>query len=221
MYQMDKDARLQTTAGVALLNSSLLVSWDRADGRFHAKDSESFEREWKKAFGPPFGRLICWMQFSAGSEFFLKGICLANGIEIRKDISVPAYPSKSLSLSDWIKGYVADSKTHGLVNVTIYGTLGDLLYEKEKRVSPLSRLCSKVGASKDQQHEVFVAFDLLCRSIRNRDAHGYVPNIRESHHMVAATLVCNALNILVTLLPDGANAVSSWIEDAENFIDTL
>jgi hypothetical protein len=78
---MPTDGKLQVTASISLLKNSKLVHWKKKSAEFVSIDQGRFEKSWRR-IDPAFGRLICWINFSAGAEFLAKGICLLRGIEI-------------------------------------------------------------------------------------------------------------------------------------------
>jgi hypothetical protein len=94
MFSIADEARLQTTAGVALLENSRLLRWSDPKAAFVAASEKDFEGYPTKSLDPHFGRVIRWIIFSAGAEFFIKGLCLAHGIEVRRPDPkmVPDYP---------------------------------------------------------------------------------------------------------------------------------
>lgn len=77
-----EEAIMQREAGVSLILTSHLLSWDTARQRFITTPEFAFEHDWKQLH-PEFGRLMCWIMFSAGAEFLGKGVCLRNSIEVR------------------------------------------------------------------------------------------------------------------------------------------
>jgi hypothetical protein len=79
-----QEGTMQRRAGASLILDSHLLLWDENTQRFVATTEEAFE-EFCRGRDPEFGRLMCWIEFSAGAEFFGKGVCLRNSIEIRKD----------------------------------------------------------------------------------------------------------------------------------------
>lgn len=219
MQEILDDARLQTTAGIVLLDSSLLVAWHKDECEFRTPASGEFEMNWRKRHSHPLGRLVCWMTFATGSEFLLKGVCLANEIELRKDMKIPSYPQGDLSA--WPSQFLANWKSRGVQKITNFGTLGDLTKQAKSKPSALAQLCSKSDASKEKTDLVLASVELLRRSIRNRDVHGYVPNVRESHHEFAR-LLCGSFNILVQWLPDGPQQVNCWLSEVDDgFINEL
>lgn len=132
---MPTDGKLQVTASISLLKNSKLVHWKKKSAEFVSIDQGRFEKSWR-SIDPVFGRLICWINFSAGAEFLAKGVCLLQGIEIRKCIKVPAYPTGDFA--KWATQYCLNAP--GTDDLTNFGTLGDLLN------GPLKKLCDAVEA---------------------------------------------------------------------------
>ena len=79
---LNDEADMQRVAGVSLILTSHLLSWDMTRQRFTPTLESAFEDHWP-LLDPNFGRLICWIMFSAGAEFLGKGVCLRNSIEVR------------------------------------------------------------------------------------------------------------------------------------------
>lgn len=84
MFERGIDGRLQVIAAASLLKFSRLIEWEEASAKFSAVPSDSFEFLWQKEVDRVFGRLICWINFSAGAEFLAKGVCLLRDVEIRE-----------------------------------------------------------------------------------------------------------------------------------------
>ena len=124
MQPIDIDARLQVTAGVHLLEFSRLVRWNSHSGRFSPITREAFEAA-NKDVDSVFGRLICWINFSAGAEFLAQGVCLICKVDVRTDKLVPAYPSTDLNV--WVKQFQRDAQ--GTLHTTNFGTIRQL-YKK-------------------------------------------------------------------------------------------
>jgi hypothetical protein len=103
MRDFETDGRMQVTAAISLLEFSGLIRWDRENSKFVAASLENFGAYWRNSVDQVFGRLICWISFSAGFEFLVKGVCLLQKIEIRKKQEVPNYPSPYMDLKDWDK----------------------------------------------------------------------------------------------------------------------
>lgn len=213
--------RLQVTAGASLLECSKLVMWDRDRSAFAAVPFGTFRQRWRGDVHQVFGRLICWITFSAGAEFLAKGVCLLHGVDRRKSPRVLDYPSEPLP--KWV--YKVVSGTAPEVPVPHHGQLRDLwLGEPKKQVRPaLEGLCSKLGASSSDREALIAAYRLLGSAIRNRDAHAYVPKVRDDHFWLVADLFVPRFNLLVSWIPGGASILGSWIdvESAERFVAGL
>jgi len=187
------DGQLQVTAAVSLLEFSRLVRWDAVSTEFTAVRPESFESAWRSDIDPVFGRLICWINFSAGAEFLAKGVCLLRDVEIRQP-----------------KG-----------EMTNFGTLGNLYGDRPPKVAALKLLCTAVNAKVDQQELLLASCKRLASDIRNRDAHAYVPNVRHSHFNLVSDSFAPCFNLLVSWLPGGPHTLTKWKDDAPQFIASL
>jgi len=64
-------------------------------------------------------------------------------------------------------------------------------------------------------------YQLLARTIRNRDAHAYVPNVRDDHYSLVPDLFSECFNLLTSWLPGGAATLTSWRGSARQFVDSL
>src|SRR5262245_39228498 len=122
------DGRLQATAGAVLLHRSRLLQWSSGLADFVPVPRQTFEYSWRMDVDPAFGRLMCWIQFSAGAEFWLKGLCLLHGIEVRKEIEVSNYPTGDIE--SWAHRYNQNWKSDGTMLVATYGTLGNLTWRE-------------------------------------------------------------------------------------------
>jgi hypothetical protein len=215
------DGQLQVTAAVSLLENSRLVEWIPEQGRFAAVDRDVFEFYWQKSIDPVFGRLICWISFAAGAEFLAKGMCLVRGIEIRTEQPVPKYPT--MDIDQWASSFRHNWKEAGAVRVTHFATLEGLTRQDKKThaPSPLTRLCQTARASPNQENLLHAAYQLLCKSIRNRDVHAYVPNVRDSHYNLVPELFSTCFNVLVSWLPEGAFTLNRWRAEAKALISSL
>lgn len=219
MYACNIDGRHQVRAGVSLLEHSHLVKWDSNQLRFLPVSPNDFGDSWHK-IDPEFGRFICWINFSAGAEMLAKGVCLLHEVEIRSSKYVPAYPDPSEDLTAWATKYMKDKKSlkdmedkksFRTIETVDYGTLGNLIDKpypkiKESPALPpaLPRLFEQVGAraAQSDQYLILAAYSILADTIRNRDAHAYVPNVRDSHFSLVSPLFIKCFNILVSWLPD-------------------
>jgi hypothetical protein len=96
-------------------------------------DGKAFEDAARRV-DPAFGRLICWMTFSAGVEFLGKGLCIANGIDFWSQVKpartcdLPSQP-----IADWLR---ATAGRPELKEVPSYGTIGSLTWRQEGVESP-------------------------------------------------------------------------------------
>jgi hypothetical protein len=216
MRRIDIDGRLQVTAGASVLHRSRLVEWIPEQGVFVAVPRQTFEYSWRLDVDPVFGRLMCWILFSAGAEFWLKGFCLLRGIEIRKPGEAPKYPRDNIE--SWAREYARNQNLHGVVDITTFGTLGNLTWRENGAPSLLDRLLQTSGASPREDALITSAYRLLQKSIRNRDAHAYVPNVRDAHYYLVPELFARCFNIMTGWLPDGAQSLNTWLAEAPKFI---
>ncbi len=214
---MDIDGKTQVTAAISLIKFSQLLRWNPDSAQFDRMPKEQFDSSWS-AIDPVFGRLICWINFSAGAEFLAKGVCLLNGIDIRTTIKVPDYPKPSTDLPTWARQFRKDPTYAGTVETTKFGTLGDLYNDRPTKHNPapnpaLKRLCFSVKAADDQRELLLAAYELLAKTIRNRDAHAYVHNVRGSHFYLAYDLFAKCFNLLLSWLPDYPEKLKGWMTE--------
>lgn len=224
MFPIDIDARLQILAGVSLLHSSRLVTWSDEDLRLEVVDRTVFEATAFTDLDPHFGRLMRWMLFATGAEFLGKGVCLANGIDLRTAQKAPNYPptQQKDDLADWIGMVSEDPWKAGSFPVTHFGQLGQLTTGKGVRPAHFERLVQKTKARADEKKLLFASYRLLTMTIRNRDAHAYVPNVRNSHFWMVQDVFVPALNLLVKWIPNGGGQrVADWRSSTGQFIESL
>lgn len=220
MYDSTTDGRLQVTAALSLLEFSRLVKWDPGAARFAPVARETFESAWRKDVDSVFGRLICWIIFSAGAEFLAKGVCLINHVEIRRAHQVPVHPSADLE--NWVAQFRKNWRSAGTLPATDFGTLGQLYTNRPTSADPaLKRLCDKVKAGHDQQELLLATYEFLARTIRNRDAHAYVPHVRDYYFSLVPELFARCFNLLVSWLPSGPRTLNEWRQEAEEYIAAL
>jgi hypothetical protein len=210
------EGRLQIAAALALLSHSRLVRWV-PDGP--AAQREAFEATWPKDVYPVFGRVICWILFSAGAELLAKGVCLACGIDLRDLQDVPEYPRGNLDA--WAAAFLPNNKASGTVTVPDFGTLRRLYQGEDGKPAALKQLCKVKNASPDAERRIAAAYTLLARSIRNRDAHAYIPNVRDQHHSLVPVLFTDIFNLLISWVEGGMQTVETWRRDAGSFIEML
>jgi hypothetical protein len=219
-YDIDTDSHLQVIAAVSLLEWSRLVHWCRTHSKFVAVDREGFELRWKQEIDPVFGRLICWVNFSAGAEFLAKGVCLLNGLDFRKRKKVPRPPRED------VPGWIERFRNRGwdaveTAQITNFGTLKNLYMSDTNGGPALQQLCAAVNATRCQKDMLLVAYEFLARTIRNRDAHAYVPNVRDQHQFLVPGLFADCFNLLVSWLPDGPSTLNTWRDKAKQFVGSL
>jgi hypothetical protein len=190
VLEREIDGKLQIIAAMRLFRFSQLIQPSADSLQFEAVAYESFEAGCK-ALDPVCGRLIRWIGFSAGAEFFAKGVCLLRDIEVRR---------------------IQD----GVIN---FGTLGDLNGKKGQK-GKLWNLCQSAQASAEERQTITSAYKKLA-AIRNRDAHAYIPNVRTDHFEVVSTSIVPCLNLLTSWLPYGVEDFCRWSDEAPQFIAAL
>lgn len=222
MFPIHTDARLQILAGVSLLHSSRLIRWSDEHLRFEPTDHETFEATAFSDLDPCFGRLMRWMLFASGAEFIGKGLCLAHGIDLRTAQRVPNYPLTPHDVADWLGAVSEDRWKTTSIPVTHFGQLGQLTKGKGDATAHFERLVKKTKASGDEKRLLFASYRLLTMTIRNRDAHAYVPNVRDSHFWIVQDVFMPALNLLVKWIPNGGGKrLGAWRSTTAQFIQTL
>jgi hypothetical protein len=181
------------------------VHWDRAKAEFTDVSRERFEKSWVN-IDPSFGRFICWMTFSAGAELLAKGICLIHQVDMRKDERKPAPPSSGDDPMKWATQFIRNSEFGGTVETRNYQTLGKLndVY--------LKNLLTKAEVNEHEGQLLRAAYKLLAGTIRNRDAHAYVKDVRGDHFHLVKELFVPCFNIMVSRLPEGPGTLSDWID---------
>ena len=221
MLDMTTDGRLQVTAAASLLDASRLVEWDSILREFTPVSREIFEYTWHHDVDPNFGRLICWIMFSSGAEFLAKGVCLLRGVDIRREQEVPVHPRTDLA--EWARSFVKGWKACGTAKATDFGTLRHLLDPRSGRGDDpaLLTLCRVVNATRDQEVTLLATYEFLRRTIRNRDAHAYVPNVRDYHYSLVPELFAGCFNMLVSWIPGGSSSLAEWRKEAQQFIAGL
>jgi len=219
MPDSEIDGWLQLTAGTSLLGQSRLVEWNHSTYEFTAVPREVFEFCCRKEFDPVFGRLSCWIKFSAGAEMFVKGAIIINGIDIRKTGEIPYYPTENME--KWATEYRSNWKCNGTIKNTKFGTLGDLFNSNKQHRSPIEQFFDVAVNTKMDQDIIFSAFNLLMRSIRNRDIHAYIPNVRDNHNYLVPELFCRCFNIIKECVPGGGCKLNYWIQNSSGLVNEL
>jgi hypothetical protein len=101
--------------------------------------------------------------------------------------------------------------------VVDFGVLGGLWRGES---SPLRQLC-RGRVKPNDQNIMLASYIILTDRIRNRDAHAYVPNVRDDHYWLVPKLFVKSFRILSNLLPGGSIALSQWRKDAKEFVTTF
>jgi len=107
---------------------------------------------------------------------------------------------------------------------TNYGTLRhlvDQVHPKTKLPPGLPRLFDAVTANDRDRATLLAAYGLLASTIRNRDAHAYVPNVRDYHFPLVGQLFARCFNLLVSWLPGGSATLDVWKREAREFNASL
>ncbi len=177
----------QIRAGVALVNWSKLVHWDRQTLSFTSVQEDAFESATgHRRVHRKYGRLICWITFAVGAEYICKGVCLLKGRDVVTPTEVIRLPYKDEDLQEWIRLVNSDSSAIRQAS-TKSVTLGKL---------PVGDVLDQ-GFNRDL---VIAGVKLLASTIRNRDAHWYAENVRAFHFHAVQSLFVPAVNILLASL---------------------
>ena len=142
-----------------------------------------------------------------------KGVCLLHGIDVRTQDCVPAYPNPDDGMAKLLETIKPGSK--GTVPVTNFGPISNL-YKAH-----LKSLCNNLKASIPQRNRLLAAYELLGRTIRNRDAHAYVPKVRAEHFDLVKDLFIPSINDLLSWIQLSAGELNAWSKDGQQFIDSL
>ena len=212
------DGQLQITAALTLLDKSLLVKWSASEMAFTSIRRETFDKSWRQIH-PAFGEDDVLDAFLAGAELLAKGACLYGGVDFRREQQVPKYPDGQLH--DWSRAFLSNPASNGSMLVANYGTLGNLVYPSNNQPALLRRLCNSIGVSSADADLLVAAYTLLAKSIRNRDAHAYVPHVRDQHLSLVPELFVDCFNLLIAPMRQGTNPISRWKDDAELLVQVL
>jgi hypothetical protein len=178
----------QVRAGLALIQSSRLAQWDPARCALVAAEPQDFEAAASKVH-PEFGRVIMWIAFSVGAEYLIKGTCLVRDLLHGKAVRALRPPLQSQDVKAWAE-MVRVNNPAVFENVVRFGTLKSVPFAKLLKGLPDREVAS-------------AGLKLLRDSIRNRDAHQYVRNVRSAHFRAVPDLFVPALNaLLLSLGPD-------------------
>jgi hypothetical protein len=167
---LTQDAVRQIAAGIALIRGSSLLMFDAPSLQFCPANINSFETE-ASSVHSRFGRVMKWIWFSTGAEYLLKGALISTGdfVPLRgtEKLEIP----REDEMDAWIdKVFTSAAKS----SKTDYKTLSDMQLG-------LKHLCGRHQSESAQGKSLRAAFLLLGESVRNRDAHAYVPDVRIGH----------------------------------------
>jgi hypothetical protein len=207
---MQEEGDLQVLAGISLITSTGLVQWDSARHVFAKGDElEDFNKRWE-SINPAFGRVILWHTFATGAEYFLKGVLLLNGKEVRfveddkKKQKLVFPPTDPASLTTWASHFFNSPPTAPKSEAISFGDLGSIVGDtaKFRYLGELHRTAAPSDETADAQMQfAYAAMNLLRDSIRNRDAHAYIPNVRNGNFHLVEPLYLPAFNILLSWIP--------------------
>ena len=225
------DSRLQITAAMSLLCRSRLVYWNpHQPYGFHGGDHDDFEKNAVPDMDDHFGRLMLWQLFAAGSELLAKGVCLAHNLPIRHDQNVIAPPNDKMpaAIAAWLAKIATPPFPPRKQPAVHYGQLGGLVYDrKPTKHQPggppwFDLLLAKVPHTQQDREKLFGAYRFLAETIRNRDAHAYIPHVRDEHHWAAGKVMAPAFDLLVKWVPlGGARRVNRYTLTAGVLLDSL
>lgn len=176
---MNDDARRQFRAGLALIQKSGLARWDTTTCQFAPSDAAEFERT-ASAHDCEHGRVMLWIVFAAGTEYLLKAACLKRGFLKAHKKSVLRPPAQNEDLAGWVRRVLQDPSTVR-ESVTDLGTLKGVRFDQ-------------LVAGHSNEKLARAGFALFQQSIRNRDSHHYVSNVRAGHFHVVEKLFVPAVN---------------------------
>ena len=91
----------QVRAGLALIKWSGLADWESSNARLTPKNETAFENVANER-DVDFGRVISWVVFAVGCEYFLKGVCSIRGLAANKQPKIVLRPPKPLEMPQWI-----------------------------------------------------------------------------------------------------------------------
>jgi hypothetical protein len=181
-----EDAVRQMAAGIALIQGSSLLFLNAPSRKFGLVDMTSFEQAAADVH-PRFGRVMKWIWFSTGAEYLLKGALISTGDLV--PLSGPEkldFPSENEIASWTARAFTSAAKT----TRTDYKTMSGMQ-------NGLKQLCGRHGSERERGKSLRAAFLLLGESVRNRDAHAYVPDVRVAHfHLLP--LFAEAFNTLLS-----------------------
>lgn len=174
-------AMKQIAAGLSLIVKSGLMTFDLEECALHAVPAHLFEKH-AADLDPDFGRVMYWLWFSTGAEYLLKGfLILANPLFLASNDKFATPPKPELEGSSQPGTWPDTVITHTARKVPQddFGTMG-----RAAGLAALLRAQRDFGEApaEDIARQAEAAYLYLANAIRNRDAHAYVPNVRQEHH---------------------------------------
>ncbi|MDN7857360.1 hypothetical protein QZM81_16280 [Burkholderia cepacia] len=223
-----EDGEYNFIAGVGLIKASRLLFWDGKKNCFRMPGidpvtgipDEKFEQAWQR-FDPHFGRVVFWNTFSNGAEYLIKGLLLAHDLDGSRELNTAAMtlqpsPQQLSTLAARAKLVrKQDAAVFKSWARADYGSLGDAMNAPWKamwtrKYGSLPKNSAERHALESEADIIYAAYDVLRSSIRNRDTHAYVPNVRENHRYLVEGLFLPAFNLVLKWMPD-PNAISEMI----------
>ena len=219
---------------MGLIHSSRLLVWDDVENCFRmpgkhpvtGKPDEDFENAWL-SFDPHFGRVVFWNTFSNGAEYLIKGLLLAHNLPRARELNTGAMtlqPSHAQlsNLAAWAKLVrKQDASVFKPWARADYGSLSDALGVPWKamwtrKYGHLPTNSAERKALESEADIIYAAYDVLRSSIRNRDTHAYVPNVRDNHQYLVEGLFLPAFNLVQKWVP-APGAIAAMINRKSTF----
>jgi len=113
---------------------------------------------------------------------------------MRRIQDVPDDPIEPLAV--WRDHILNDSVKKS--KVICFGVLNDLT----KQQGCLHQLCDVMSATPTERLTLLAGYKFLQKSVRNRDAHAYVPKVRQRQFAIVDTLFVESFNLLLQWLPE-------------------
>lgn len=163
------------------------MRFEKEYNRFLPEFETVFEKH-AQAQHPKFGRVMLWILFSTGAEYFLKSSFLLGGIWTPTVRSKQGIPPRHFSSNGNFREAVNALPSE---DVKDFLTMGRLI----NRFDELFALHSHT--SEYEKETVKNAYTILANVIRNRDSHAYVEHVREGQFSVT-NILCPAFNTLLS-----------------------
>lgn len=192
MHSQRSEGCEQIRAGVSLIHGSRLARWKSPPPSFEPVQETDYEAG-HAGVDSNFGRVISWITFSVGAEYLAKGVCIVHGRLKHRSTAVFCPPGPQVNIDKWaalvepvpIKKLRACTDPFIREDIDTLPMLGELVTVLEDLVTGHDRTIVSAG------------FKLLSSAIRNRDAHTYIKNKRQSNFHLVERLFLPALNILL------------------------